>query len=1032
MKYRILILLYFFAQIPTVNANAQQTTDLDASSANKSEQIAVYKMQSLTFEQKDGAEIVYDKKGQLFTGAVEIPDSDGFINSYLYENGKKNGIAVSYYSNGRIRLEISYKDGVKNGTEVMFSVDGTPQYQRNYKNDILNGQEILYYPNGKPQKRSDYVQGLLNGKVQYFDQDGNLIKSETYQNNVKNGAEEIVENGRLKEENFYVDGKLSGITKKYSEKYLIEEIPYENGLQEGTHKIYSEKGGFKEIPYKNGKKQGIAIVYYYKDTPAQKVRYANNVKNGISEKFYKSGIKSAVEYYKNGKLEGIARYFDEKGYLTSVKYYINNSEMTSVDLAQNQQIKEIYDAYKEGKLSHYSSKRDLWYSILWLALNTEKEDILQSLEKEAKMYALSLSDMSIYQNNPEEFTDASQYLYFGLNPLSYIINLAASENMLQLFINLKDLKNPRGTTALQEAIRLNNPDIVKYLLANNVDTQIKDEYGNNALLYALKSDADTAIISALLQNNDYIDEADNQGITPLTYSIEHNLPIDIVEKLLKSGAKVQDIKQPQKQSILFYAVHNGYPNKIIDEIIKNGAIDVDAAAQEVVPEIIRQHNLDLLKSINFSVEAQNFLTNYKRNALWLAYENEAPQEMLDYFWQQGITAYGSDYLNIFNTQENDSLWLAALRKKDKPMILRLLKSGALGSPAYLLESPIIYIFTHNYDEEVIDATLEQMSAEDLKLEISGKGMPLWKYLLIERKFDVLNKLITKFDSLANLTDENGKNLVDLALEHPQDKELRDFVLANIKAETLIKIAIEKNDLEFLKDAVKKIQDINKEDKNGLTLLMKTAADFDNPAVIEILLNAGAKTDYANADGVTALTEACRHNHVQTAKTLIKNGSNINAVANGKNCLMMLKPSQTEMLKLLIQNKADALYKNPNGISVLTAAVLNMNVKLVEYSLEQQADINEENSDGNNLLMQLALKKSESKEQTSAIAYLLIRKGINLNHRNSNGETALILFAKNNPDVFLQIREQLVLSGAKTDIKDQYGKKADDYFAEHDN
>jgi hypothetical protein len=39
-----------------------------------------------------------------------------------------------------------------------------------------------------------------------------------------------------------------------------------------------------------------------------------------------------------------------------------------------------------------------------------------------------------------------------------------------------------------------------------------------------------------------------------------------------------------------------------------------------------------------------------------------------------------------------------------------------------------------------------------------------------------------------------------------------------------------------------------------------------------------------------------------------------------------------------------------------------------------------------------------------------------------------MFAKNNPELYLPLREQLVLSGAKTDIKDQYGKKADDYFA----
>ena len=1027
MKHLILVLLCFLGQMSATKATAQETAVLTEPPTDKTAEIAVYNAKSLAFEQQDGAEIVYDKKGNLFTGAVELADDDGIITSYVYENGQKNGVAVSYYDNRQIRLETSYKNGRKNGAEVMFATDGKPQYQRNYTNDILDGQEILYHPNGKPQKRSDYVLGKLNGKVQYFDQEGNLIKSETYQNNVKNGAEEIVENGRLKEENFYVDGKLSGTTKKYSEKYLIEEIPYENGLQEGVHKIYSEKGNLTEIPYSKGKKQGLATVYYSKDRPAQKVQYANDLKNGISEKFYKNGTKSAVEYYKNGKLEGISRYYDEKGYLTDVKYYMSDAEMMAVDLTSNQQIKEIYDAYKEGKLSHYSNRRDMWYTILWLALNTEKDDILQALEKEVKMYALLLDDMAIYQNNPEQFTNTSQHLYFGLNPLGYAINLAAPEEMLQRFIGLKELKNPRGTTALQEAVRLNNPETVKYLLANGANPQVKDEQGNTALLYALKSSADIAVINALLQNHDYIDEPDNLGNTPLAYAIEHNLSADIVAELLKSGAKVQNIKRQQKSGILFYIVHNGYPAQIIAEIIQNGEINPDAEAKEVIPELIRKHDVDLLKKMNFSAAAQNSFSENNRNALWLAYENKAPQEMLDYFWQQGVAAYGIDYLNVSDVQENDSLWLAALRQSDNPMILRLIQSGALGG-SYALQSPVVYILTHSYDEEIINATLEQISPKDLELAINGSEQPLWKYLLTERKFDILQKLAKKFTELADFSDENGKTLVDLALETPQDKELRDFVLANIKTETLIRQAIEKNNAEFLQNALQNFPNINMEDETGLTLLMKVAAKFDKPEIIAILLNSGAEINYANSAGATALTEACRYNHVQTAAMLLEHGAEINAAWDGKTCLMLIKPQQEEMLDLLLQNKADIMYKNADGVSVLQTAVLSGNQKLAAHISKQSSAVNEVDADGNNLLMQLALTKSQNVEEISQMAAILIKNGIDVNHRNNNGETALIMFAKNNPELYLPLREQLVLSGAKTDIKDQYGKKADDYFA----
>ena len=66
--------------------------------------------------------------------------------------------------------------------------------------------------------------------------------------------------------------------------------------------------------------------------------------------------------------------------------------------------------------------------------------------------------------------------------------------------------------------------------------------------------------------------------------------------------------------------------------------------------------------------------------------------------------------------------------------------------------------------------------------------------------------------------------------------------------------------------------VNVVDKLGMTpLLWAAAMDFGDPAMIELLLKAGAKPDARNRDGLTALDLARKYGHSEVVPALSRAG-----------------------------------------------------------------------------------------------------------------------------------------------------------------
>ncbi|MBO6289332.1 MAG: hypothetical protein J6N45_03295 [Alphaproteobacteria bacterium] len=469
------------------------------------ENIALYEANELRFEKQNGQEKVFDKDGKAFNGAVILADEAGRQITYIYHNGQKDGIAVSRFANGKTEFETTYVKGAKNGDEMLFSADGTIQYKKTYKDDKLDGEYITFYANGKPAQKQTYSNNILNGESVLFEENGNIKHIVHYKNGQKDGVERIVENNILAEENVYKDGVLDGVSKKYNAKYLTDEISYKNGEKDGLHITYSAKGGKREVPYIHGKKSGVATAYFPDGKPAQRVIYVDDKRNGLAEKWDKNGVLRSTEIYKNNQKEGISRSFDEHGLLMEVQYVIDDTVLAKIDMTQHQDLSEIYVAFLQGVLHEYSRHKTNWYKILWLGLNTGDIKILNELAAQMKMYGYTIDDFAAYKKESGRlFEQENRQLFFGLNPLSYAVNLLAPVEILQLFATSPDTinaLNARGTTALQEAVHLNNANMVKFLLLQGADTQ-----NGKILSDAQKEHVQEKIIEMLQQTNEDINQ----------------------------------------------------------------------------------------------------------------------------------------------------------------------------------------------------------------------------------------------------------------------------------------------------------------------------------------------------------------------------------------------------------------------------------------------------------------------------------------------------------------------------------------------
>lgn len=346
----------------------------------KNEDVVVYLKDGLPFSQgkvvngkAEGKYSYMDDHGQIIRELNFKNNELEGVQHYFYPNleksedvtytqGKKNGPFKDYYWTGALRLEGSFLNEQNHGSHKSYYPNGGVFCEFNYTNGSQNGKNICYWPNGTKSSEHTTVNNQAEGLAFYYNEAGDKIsefnfskgkyhgKGITYfdgkqqktireytQDVESNDSKDFYENGQIKNENFYVNGKIRHYKSYDIQGNLSNETLYDEKGNKTETKYYSNNGKIylTEI-FKNGEAQKLLLYY-----PDPKNPKEINLKNAQVEVKDSEGRLLAKGQYKDYKLEGEWTYYLKNGHINYKKTFKN-------DMADG-----LITTYKEGEILHF-------------------------------------------------------------------------------------------------------------------------------------------------------------------------------------------------------------------------------------------------------------------------------------------------------------------------------------------------------------------------------------------------------------------------------------------------------------------------------------------------------------------------------------------------------------------------------------------------------------------------------------------------------------------------------------------------------
>ena len=162
-----------------------------------------------------------------------------------------------------------------------------------------------------------------------------------------------------------------------------------------------------------------------------------------------------------------------------------------------------------------------------------------------------------------------------------------------------------------------------------------------------------------------------------------------------------------------------------------------------------------------------------------------------------------------------------------------------------------------------------------------------------------------------------------------------------------------------------------------TTALYLAAENGHTEAVRLLLEHGADAKQGNFYGMTPLMLAAQGGHLQVIQLLLKNGGNLSTPDEGGHLPLHYAAmgDQADVVKLILEKSGNAFTKASDGNTLLHLAT---RLELVQYLVEQGADIHATNSYG-----RTALHSAAEKGQFDTIKYLL-NQGADINSLDASG------------------------------------------------
>jgi len=269
-----------------------------------------------TWEVVDGDTINYVDENNLKQGFWRIfgkmrklpqYEPNQVIEEGKYKNSRKQGLWTKFFASGKTKSEIEYKNSRPNGAYKTYYENGQVEESGTWKNNRNQKDFVRYYENGQESQKFAFNEsGKRDGRQTYFYENGQVMIEADIEAGKEKFVKEFYEDGSVKAEKNFVDGKLDAAnTKVYEAKTPVKDRDAEELKKAPVKIVKVEKGETSNMKKFSG--NGEHKIYNMNKQISKDGIFKNyRLMDGLWYKYDENGILVSIEKFKNGRYIGEA------------------------------------------------------------------------------------------------------------------------------------------------------------------------------------------------------------------------------------------------------------------------------------------------------------------------------------------------------------------------------------------------------------------------------------------------------------------------------------------------------------------------------------------------------------------------------------------------------------------------------------------------------------------------------------------------------------------------------------------------------
>lgn len=477
----------------------------------------------------------------------------------------------------------------------------------------------------------------------------------------------------------------------------------------------------------------------------------------------------------------------------------------------------------------------------------------------------------IYQKNPS---------------LIFVATKNGDANVVRCLLKLNrkiaiDMKNKNGRSALHMAVIAKDINIVKVLLENNADPNIKD-HDMQTPLHMASELADVSIVQLLIDKG-----ADTNLKTALNYSCLYIATnqgnIDIIKVLIANKADIHEKNHRCGSDALIKAVVMEFID-VIEYLMQQGS-DVNTSDYEGISALMYAIEIKNTQIIQLLINAGANVMDIKANIG--AFHHACINESLDVV--QLLINNGAD-VNQYTTSHSTPLHIAC-KKGDLDLVKLLIRNKANVNKMFKFTLSALFTAVTNKFVDVVKCLIDN----DVDVNIVGEHGATCLFIAARLENSEIIRLLINNGIKVNVLDTFGFSALHLAcaaLDNPNVAQVliengANVNLINKSGVTALHTACLNGRIDNVKVLVANNADVNIMTTEQQESVLSIAVIERNYNLVEFLINNDIIVDSVNKKLNSPLFHAIGNADLHMVKILIDAGASVNK----KCCIQNMTPLQ---------------------------------------------------------------------------------------------------------------------------------------------